>query len=279
VGRTPTASSSSGAEIAADPARADAVRALLAEPARTALVMDFDGTLAEIVPHPDDAVARPEVAPLLHALVARFGLVGIVSGRPVDFLRARVPVPGLELVGQYGLERSVDGRIEADPRAEPFVAAVAAAADRADAELPGVFVERKGRLAVTLHWRTGQDLAEAGRAWADRVAAEHGLTVYPTRMAVELRPPVGIDKGDALRSLVRDARTAMFAGDDHGDLAAFDALAQLRRDGALDAAVRVAVRSPEEPAELLARADVAVDGPAGVVGLLRALVEGAPAGA
>ena len=41
-----------------------------------------------------------------------------------------------------------------------------------------------------------------GRAWADRVAAATGLTLYPTRMAVELRPPVGVDKGDAVAALV-----------------------------------------------------------------------------
>jgi trehalose 6-phosphate phosphatase len=273
VDRTPTASSSSGADIAADPARDVAIRALLSEPARTALVMDFDGTLAEIVPRPDDAVARTEVVPLLGALVERFAVVGIVSGRPVEFLRDRLPVTGLRLVGQYGLERWVDGRVEADPRAEPFVAAVAEVAAAADAELPGVLVERKGRLAVTLHWRTGEDLAAQGQAWADRAAATHGLTLYPTRMAVELRPPVGVDKGDGVRALVGDARVAMFAGDDHGDLAAFDALADLQRTGALDAAVRIAVRSPEEPAELLARADLGVAGPAGLVDLLRTLVD------
>ena len=76
VARTPTASSSSGADIAADSALADAVRTLRADPASTALVMDFDGTLADIVPRPDDARPRAEVVPLLHALVAGSGTWG-----------------------------------------------------------------------------------------------------------------------------------------------------------------------------------------------------------
>ena len=233
--------------------------------------MDFDGTLSDIVPRPDDARPRAEAVPLLHALVDRYQVVGIVSGRPVEFLRAHLPVPGLALVGQYGLERSVGDRIEEDPRAEPFLDAVADAAGRADAELPGVLVERKGRIAVTLHWREDQGRADAVLAWADHIAASTGLTLYPTRMAVELRPPVGVDKGDAVTTLVEPARVAMFAGDDHGDLAAFDALAAAERRAALDAVVRVAVRSPEEPAELVARTDVGVAGPAGFVGLLAAL--------
>ena len=235
--------------------------------------MDFDGTIADIVPRPDDARPRAEVVPLLHALVRRYGQVGIVSGRPVEFLRAHVPVPGLSLVGQYGLERWAGDRIVEDPRVEPFLGAVADAVARADAELPGVLIERKGRIAVTLHWRTEQDRADEGRAWAERVAAESGLALYPTRMAVELRPPVGVDKGDAVAALAGRARVAMFAGDDHGDLAAFDALADLERRRELDAVVRVAVRSPEEPVELVARTDVGVAGPAGFVSLLVALAE------
>jgi trehalose 6-phosphate phosphatase len=67
--------------------------------------------------------------------------------------------------------------------------------------------------------------------------------------------------------------TAAFAGDDAGDLAAFDALDRLQRDGTLRAAVRVAVRSNEAPVDLIARADVVVDGPAGLAALLAELGE------
>jgi trehalose 6-phosphate phosphatase len=271
VARTPTASSSSGADIAADPALDHAIRTLRHDPSRTALLMDFDGTLADIVPRPDDARPRAEAVTVLAALVPAYAVVGVVSGRPVDFLRAHLPVPGLAVVGQYGLERWSGDHVETDPRVEPFLLALADAADRAESELPGVLVERKGRIAVTLHWRTDPDRGEDSRAWADRVAAESGLSLYPTRMAVELRPPVGVDKGSAVAALATGVRSAMFAGDDHGDLAAFDALGALARRGELDTAVRVAVRSPEEPAELLGRADVAVAGPAGFVGLLGAL--------
>jgi trehalose 6-phosphate phosphatase len=248
---------------------------LCREPAHTALLMDFDGTLADIVLHPDDARPRADVLPLLPALVAGFGTVGVVSGRPVEFLRTHLPVPGMALVGQYGLERWEGDHVVEDPRVEPFLPGVAEAADRADRDLAGVFVERKGRIAVTLHWRNDQAQGVAVRAWADRVAAASGLSLYPTRMAIELRPPVGVDKGSAVAALAGDARVAMFAGDDHGDLAAFDALAQLTRDGVLDAAVRVAVRSPEEPAELVARTDVGVAGPAGFATFLGEVRAGA----
>jgi len=248
---------------------AAAARTLAADPASTALVMDFDGSLADIVDHPEDAVPRPDVVGLLGELVVRFARVGIVSGRPVAFLADRLPVAGLQLVGQYGLERLVDGVVEEDPRVEPWVDAVRDVADRAGEELPGVYVERKGRVAVTLHWRTGREIGPRAERWAEAAASERGLWRLPTRMAVELRPPIAVDKGDALEALVSGATTAMFAGDDHGDLAAFDALDRLRREGRLRAVVRVAVRSTEEPEALVAAADIGVDGPAGLVAFLR----------
>jgi trehalose 6-phosphate phosphatase len=62
---------------------------------------------------------------------------------------------------------------------------------------------------------------------------------------------------------------ACFFGDDRGDLAAFDALDRLAARGV--ATVQVAVRSGEAPDELLERADLVVDGPEGVLDVLRVL--------
>ena len=249
------------------------VRIVCRDPEHTALLMDFDGTLAEIVDHPDDAVPRPEVADLLTLLVSRFARVGIVSGRPVGFLRNRLPVEGVELVGQYGLEHWGDSEVVVDVAARPFAAAVAEVARRAEVQLQDVFVERKGEIAVTLHWRTHEEQASAVTEWAQGTAAELGLTTYPTKMAVELRPPLDVDKGRAVGRLAEGMRVVMFAGDDHGDLSGFAMLDRMVHDGALDAGIKVAVHSVEAPAQLIARADLTVDGPAAMVALLAELAE------
>jgi trehalose 6-phosphate phosphatase len=78
-------------------------------------------------------------------------------------------------------------------------------------------------------------------------------------------------KGGAVERLAgRDGLDAvLYAGDDHADLDAFVALDRLERDGALT--VKVAVRGPETPETLTAVADLVVDGPAGLVGLLAQL--------
>jgi trehalose 6-phosphate phosphatase len=95
-------------------------------------------------------------------------------------------------------------------------------------------------------------------------------------MSVELHPPIDADKGTALEQLVEGLGAVLFAGDDHGDLPAFDALDRLAGRG-VDT-VRVAVASAEVPRELVDRADVVVDGPAALVALLRTLVPPADAG-
>ena len=250
----------------------EALRGLVSQPSVTAVLVDFDGSVATIVDDPAAATVLPEARAVLGALAERVGLVGVVSGRPVEFLVRALALPALTVVGQYGLERAVDGQVVVDPQAQPYLPAVAAAAAELAEELPGLLIERKAGVAVTVHWRTAADREAEAIAVTERIAARHGLALYPTRRARELRPPVPVDKGTAVEGLLEGRRAACFAGDDRGDLHAFDALDRLRERGALDTAVKIAVRSAEVPRELLDCADVGVDGPPGLVDVLEDLV-------
>jgi trehalose 6-phosphate phosphatase len=88
-------------------------------------------------------------------------------------------------------------------------------------------------------------------------------------MVLELRPP-GMDKGVALLDYLREtgAESVLYAGDDLGDLPAFAAVEKLRSDGVPGLLV---CSGSSEVTELQERADLVVDGPAGVVDLLSAL--------
>jgi trehalose 6-phosphate phosphatase len=151
----------------------------------------------------------------------------------------------------------------------PAVDAAAAAADASAP--PGVGVERKG-LSVTLHVRPAPEHEAWARHFAEAEAAERGLALYVGRYSFELRPPLAIDKGTVVGTLVADLDVAAFIGDDRGDLVAFDALDRFAADGGT--AVKVAVRSAEAPPELLERADEIVQGPLAVVARLRELASG-----
>ena len=256
------------------PAGRAGLAALLEDPRRALIAVDFDGTLAPIVADPAAARAHPRAPAALSRLAARVGGVAVVTGRPTAqaiSLGDLAGVPGLVVLGHYGLERWADGTVTAPPP-HPAVAAVRR-------ELPavlarhgeGAWVEDKGS-SVAVHTRRAPDppgLFEALRQPLTELAARHGLTVEPGRLVLELRPP-GVDKGAALRSLVREREPSclLFAGDDLGDLAAYDAVDELRAHGLPGLLV---CSGSEEVVALAERADLVVAGPAGVVALFEAL--------
>jgi trehalose 6-phosphate phosphatase len=245
------------------------ISALATRPAETVLMLDFDGSLAPIVGDPMAARPLPEAVAVLQDLAVRFGRIAIVSGRPVEFLEQYLPIPELVLSGLYGLDYVHDGVRRIDPRVKPFLPAIEAAARDAQARLPGLIVERKSGVSVTLHWRTAVEREPEVRALADELAARYELDApLRGRRAVELRPPVPVDKGSAVRDLARGFAVGAFAGDDAGDLPAFAALQALKAEGALDEAIGIGVLSPEAPAELEPAVDVTVGGPHGLVAFL-----------
>jgi trehalose 6-phosphate phosphatase len=246
---------------------ADPFAPFRAEPRRAAILTDFDGTLAPIVADPAAARALPGAVDVLHALAGRYGLVGVVSGRPVSFLAEHVGT-GLWLSGLYGLEGLAHGERFEAPIAAEWRAVVVGSAERA-AERFGALVEPKG-LSLTIHFRTRPDLEDDVRAWAASEAERSGLAVRAAKASLELHPPVTADKGTVVEAAAADMASVCFLGDDVGDLPAFDGLDRLAETGVHT--VRVAVSTPEAPAEVLERADVVVDGPAGALAVLESLL-------
>jgi trehalose 6-phosphate phosphatase len=246
----------------------DPLAPFLERPALAAVVLDFDGTLSPIVDVPAEARPVEGAAELLDHLAHRLGLVAVTSGRPVAFLLPLLP-PSVVLSGLYGLEVVQDG-VRRDLRgAGAWREAVADVARiSADRGPHGMVVEPKG-LSLTLHYRTRPDLAPAVQAWAEAQAARSGLVARAAKMSVELHPPIAADKGTAVEALTAGLAAVCYVGDDLGDLPAFDALDRLAAAGVHT--LRVAVAGPETPPELVDRADVLVEDPAGVLDLLRRL--------
>ncbi|ANW18964.1 trehalose-phosphatase [Streptomyces clavuligerus] len=265
------------------PAGRDGLAALLERPARALVALDFDGTLAEIVPDPEQARAHPATVPALARLAPKVASVAVITGRPAGVAvryGGFAGVPGLEhlvVLGHYGAERwdAVTGTVTA-PAPHPGVAAVRA-------ELPGfldtigawngTWIEEKGR-AVAVHTRRAGDPRAAFEALREPLAvlaSRHGLVLEPGRMVLELRPP-GMDKGVALAEYAREAGAdaVLYAGDDLGDLPAYAAVEKLRSDGVPGLLV---CSGSTEVTELADRSDLLLPGPAAVVGFLSALAE------
>jgi trehalose 6-phosphate phosphatase len=248
--------------------------AVAARAAETALCLDFDGTLAPIVPDPEAAVPLPGVPDLLGRLAGRFAAVALVSGRPARWLAGRVRAQGVRYLGLYGAEELLEGHLRTDPAAAAARPAVRTAREELAAAgavtAAGAYLEDKD-LSVVVHLRRVADperWAEPVAAAVEEVAARHGLDVLPGKLVWELRPETGHDKGVAVRLVLSSsgASALVVVGDDVGDLAAFRAAEELVAMGGH--ALRVAVRSAEAPGDLLAAADLVVDGPEGVRDLL-----------
>jgi trehalose 6-phosphate phosphatase len=247
---------------------------LLSAPAESGIFLDFDGTLSEIVFVPSDARPLPGVREMLAQLAVRYKLVAVVSGRSARQLLEWLG-PDIEIWGTHGAEKAVAGRIELSEAAAPYEELMRRVFDDArrrmsELALEGTVIEDK-TVMVGLHFRAARDREKARRALddlADDLANNYGLRRAGGRLAYELRPPIELSKSEVVLQRSReDSLTAVaFAGDDRVDLPAFDALDRLRDDGL--STLRIAVRSDEAPSELLERADLIVDGPAGMLDLL-----------
>ncbi len=260
--------------------------AALVRAASSAVVaLDFDGTLSPIVDDPEAAHIHPEASDVLVELAGEVAAVAVVTGRPA---RQALALGGLDdvgnligeagkelyLFGQYGNERwtSTQRRV-ISPRPPHGLATFLRELPRAlrSVDAGDAFVEDKG-LAVAVHTRRLDDPEAAFERLLPKLrdlAEQHDLVVEPGRNVIEIRSH-GMHKGLVVRTLVEelDAGAFLFAGDDLGDLEAFEAVGELAREGM--PTLLVCSASTEE-SRLASLADVVVKGPQGVLDLLRQL--------
>lgn len=268
-------------ETGASGRRRELLRSLRADPGRTAILTDVDGTLAPIVERPEQAAVLPGATELLAALSERFGLVGCISGRRALEARRLVGVDGIAYAGNHGFELLLPG--EREPRLDPAVAGregdaagFLASLDGKGLTAAGLRREDKGPIQA-LHWRGAED-ERGAEARAHEIAAEAGragLEPRWGRKVLELRPVGGGGKDAAVAALLAEdgIAVAVYAGDDRTDLDACRRLHELRAEARLEAAFCVGVLSPEAPPELTEEPDIVVNGPAGWLELLAELAE------
>jgi trehalose 6-phosphate phosphatase len=258
---------------------ADALRPLTERPDEAAVLCDIDGTLAPIVERAEEATVPEATSRLLGRIARRYRVVACISGRGATEARRIVGVGGIAYAGSHGAELLLPGEGQAElvpafatwrDRVRDF----ALGKDSPELRMMRVRIEDKGPI-MAFHWRGARD-ESAALTQIQAIAAEAegaGFHTHWGRKVLEIRPPVPIDKGQAVRELLRRApvRTALFGGDDATDLDVFDVLAELRSEGSLDAVVCVGVRSDEGPPAIVDRAGLVVNGTPGFVQVLEVL--------
>src|SRR5947209_7267466 len=188
----------------------DALAPLRQDPARAAILLDIDGTLAPIVDLASDARVPERTRQLLAEVAKRYGVVACVSGRRASEARAMVSVGTISYLGSHGAELLRAGWTQ--PVLDENVAHWARRvqefgreADTAELRRQRVRIEDKG-LIVAFHWRGAPD-EDAARAGIDAIAARAesaGLRTHWGRKVLEVRPPVRIDKGVGISTFLAE---------------------------------------------------------------------------
>jgi len=194
-------------------------------PEQLALFLDFDGTLAPIVEHPDAVSVPARTLDALALLSQEATALAIVTGRSIaDIDRFLSPLE-LPVAGVHGLERrSADGTISGAPISQQALADVSTRLSQFVAQNPGLLLEPK-RGSVALHFRQRPDLADSCAAEvAEAVEPYPQLHVLPGKMVFEIKGGTAT-KADAIAAFMAEepflGKKPFFAGDDVTDEHAF----------------------------------------------------------
>lgn len=177
------------------------------------LAFDYDGTLAPIVPDPDEARMRGRTRELL-TLVARAYPCLVISGRSRPDTRRRVRGTGVrQVIGNHGLEsrRRAPGHAVGVRR---WVSVL----ERRLAGVPGLVIEDK-LLSVSVHYRRSRTRKKARAAILRAVSALDDVRVIGGKCVVNLVPRGAPHKGAALERAREQMRcdVALYVGDDETD--------------------------------------------------------------
>lgn len=228
---------------------------------KIALLLDCDGTLVPLKPHPSEVRVPPKVKEVLRRLVANRRLfVAIVSGRRVRDLKALLNVKGLHYFGLHGAEWD-RGSTRVTPTTLAALRAAKLAARRTLHAWAGIWVEDKA-LTFSVHYRqakpAARDAASVALAmllaqWGDALHVLNGKRVW------EILPREVVGKSSTVLRILKDlppGTPAIYMGDDGTDELAFKVLGDqitVRVGDHSATHARYCVRTPSDAIRFLAR--------------------------
>ncbi len=248
---------------------------------RAGIITDIDGTIAPLAATPGAARVDQNARHALMRLIPRLTLVVALTGRRAEDGARLVDIADLPVVGNHGMEMLAGGALTTDADADAFAPRVHRVIEqlRVAALPPGTILEDKGPTA-SVHYRLAPNQRAARTALfalLEPLAATEGLWLTEGRALIEIRPPVPINKGYALRRLCAaySLDSVVMFGDDLTDVDAFDALRDLRAAGEI-AGLNIGVVAPDgtAPPAVLAGVDAIATGVSGIAALLTGVADG-----
>ena len=203
-------------------------RSLVPHLSETAILLDIDGTLLDLMPTPREVWVPPGLTKTLNRLFARTnGALAMVSGRSLNDIDLIFAPEQFPAVGGHGAEMRID----------PDSESVAAHAPPLDKELkrrlaaiahlsPGILLEDKG-YSLALHYRLAPHAEKAIYAAVSLIRADlpnAPIEVLPGKCVCEIKHS-GFTKATGVRELMTRepfrGRRPLFIGDDVTDETVF----------------------------------------------------------
>ena len=207
-------------------------------PTHASLLLDFDGTLVELVERPDAVRVDTDLRTLLEQLTSKLdGRIALVSGRSISQLKSFLGPLGdrLALIGSHGGEVQALGSELVAPKPPAALREAAQLFTNAFMNNDRVLIEVK-TFGVAIHYRLDPDAHAAAVRLAADFASKRRLELQSGKMMVEVRLG-GCDKGSGIAALMCVAPFAgsvpIFLGDDLTDEAGFRRCTELGGAGVL----------------------------------------------
>lgn len=232
---------------------------------KTAIITDIDGTISEIVPTPMEAVVKPEIRDIVEEIANKFEFTGVMTGRSIKNAMDMMKSKKIIYIGNHGLEQFKNGKIHIEPEVEEYIPVIKKLAESIQKQLVNyeciLFQDKE--LSFTVHYRLCNDGEEIRKRALDAITSikeSKDLKIAEGRKVIEIRPPIGHDKGTILQKFIFDnnIKKIIYLGDDITDVDAFNELNKLRNEGMIET-FSIVVSSKETPDYVKESADYYVN--------------------
>lgn len=227
----------------------------------TAIITDIDGTISEIAPTPMEAVVKPEIRDIIEKIADKFKFTGVMTGRSINNAMEMMGSKKIIYIGNHGLEQYKNGKISIEPEVKPYIPVIKKLAKEIQKKLKDyeciLFQDKE--LSFTVHYRlckTGDEIRQKALEIIHSINGSKSLKITEGRKVIEIRPPVGHDKGTVLQKFISDnhIKKIVYLGDDVTDADAFNKLNELKSIRKAET-VSIMVDSKETPDYVKENAD------------------------
>lgn len=228
------------------------------------LITDIDGTISEIVPTPMEARVSPKIRKTMEKLSNKFKYTGVMTGRSVKNALEIMKSDQLIYIGNHGLEKYKNGKITIDNNVKEYIPLIKNVALKIQSELNHYkcILYQDKELSFTIHYRlcnNTDDIKKKALDIISKIKESTQLKIVEGRMIIEIRPPIGENKGTILQKFIiaNNIKKIIYLGDDITDSDAFNKLNELKGHGITT--YNIVVRSAETPEYVIKSADYYVN--------------------